>query len=981
MRTEPINATGDENRILYYPDKVAYLRDFNAVTLKLNHPTLKIKSINVTFVAHYGNEQRSFVVNVDGDTATIDLSYFLRELGSGVTIDYISATGTAYYETGQPVTITFIRSESFITSNGYSLPNRQHYTETSVYTPPMSIYKKIHPNAERPAVEFGNTSTIIVNGERIEAGEGFAIEAPEEDCRIDVEVDAVGGYESWRQSSATWTYGATHFWADHVYIDPKSKIGSFITSQLPYFPQTGRFTNDEDRYQYLEPYFYTVGCFFRIEPNTPNVYKILLFTVLNTLDSNAYLITPNEDLFIHTDEYDDFMIIDYNDVRGYKRPTYGIYDEDGRFIQNMDFIFYNDVTGNGHTYDAMGHLVIGLNSPLVVSVPSSQRMGWMLSSLGLTTSPLDYAQNVIPYDYTVADVDSEVGDKYSLRTLLFGAGTTFGCSGSAILRRLFNTTFSPYATLHKIGGTQSSFTWFPNRQQLVSFWNLPQYVPVYALWYFLNIDLESFSRMSLTAVTDSSTLEIYPKSVKMTDNSINTASTTRGVSIIRGKTISAEIPMTYAELEFVDKSKEVVPEDLDKLIRIDGQSVFLYPIPANNGGHLSSAIILRATVNFTDGTSNSVFFDFDGMQLNCNPSNPYSPSTDFPDLPATFYVYFNDGGNELLMFEQTHSWTDAHSSAFSSYLTFTIESTDDSAINMQYYLFPYNCSIPTTLTNDDILPKYALMPSLIGNVGKVFNPDGDDLGCGLIVGGCYISPWNVGRTTVINNVTYPNLPEDTGWFSLFGHENISYPIRKLGTPDTDIYHNYFEYFQSLYNGVEMFYYYDNFWKNSNRKLLTYNGDLSTVVPAPCQEPQSVVIDFSKGSVFSYNLILYSLCDTDQVFWLRYENMDGFERWLPFEIKRRVYENAMGDFKYVTPTQSSINAYPMQSPLSLQEKITCFIGDVPQDCYIEDILYSPYLEGWNWDGSVHFQCVLEENEIVRDSSQELEDFVFNFIKKK
>jgi hypothetical protein len=110
-------------------------------------------------------------------------------------------------------------------------------------------------------------------------------------------------------------------------------------------------------------------------------------------------------------------------------------------------------------------------------------------------------------------------------------------------------------------------------------------------------------------------------------------------------------------------------------------------------------------------------------------------------------------------------------------------------------------------------------------------------------------------------------------------------------------------------------------------------------------------------------------------------MDGFVRWLPFEIKRRVYENTMGDFKFATPMQSVINAYPMQAPLTLQEKITCFIGDVPQDLYIEDILYSPYLTGISFDGTVSFECVVEENEVIRDSSQELEDFVFNFIKKK
>lgn len=989
MRTEPINATGEEREILYYPDSIVFLRDFNAVTLVLNPTAPSIKSINVEFIVYYNHaqNQRKFNVITDGSTATIDLTYFLQELGSGVTIDYVTAGGTVFYENGSNAPINIIRSESFTTSNGYSLPNRQHYTETSVYTPPFSIYHKAHPQSDDVELEFATNQTAVINGERHEGGDSFMLKAPEEDCKINVEVDIVGGFEAWNKSTTSWTYGCTYFWADHVYFEADSVLGKLLENTGTFSPENNHITNMEDKDAPLGNGYFTCGLFFRASPNTPNEYQLLYMSVIEKTDSMPRWYPIDGNYTIRTDEYDDFMIIDYNDVRGYKKPTYGIYNNNtNEQVQSVDFIFYNGFTPNIRDNHAKGHLVIGLNSPFMPTATSSIN-DYVLRLLGISRQRMEYDNNVSPYDYTLSDYrDGGVKGIYSLRTLLFGDGSTVGISGNAFWNHLFSDALT-YATLHRYD--DFNLTLIPRRYQYENnIWvnygfNLPQYTPVYALWFFLNID-HDWQYPLICKIAGSAAVEpaILPYATKLFDNSISIASVTRGASIIKASFTSYVLDVPYGKLNLVNPSQQVHPSIINDNIVVDGQQVYLYPIPANNGGYLSSAIILKTQVLLSDNSIITVFFDHSGNQLICNESDPYSPTSVAPDLPATFYVSFNDIGGRLLSYSnETQEWT-VESSAFSGDITMRLEYRDDSSVNIQYYLFPYNCTIPTTLTNDDVLPKYALMPSQIGNVGKVFDSAGNDLGCGLIVSGCYISPFNVGRTTVFGDVTYQNNPELTGWFSLYNSiVDLSKPIRDILNPDSIIYHNYFDYFQSLYNGREMFYYYDNTWKQTGRGLLTYEGDLSTVVPAPCEVNENTVLDFTKGAVSFYRILLYSLCNTDQVFWLRYENMDGFERWLPFEIKRRVYENTMGDFKYVTPTQSSINAYPMQSPLSLQEKITCFIGDVPQDCYIEDILYSPYLEGWNWDGSVHFQCVLEENEIVRDSSQELEDFVFNFIKKK
>lgn len=1008
MRTSPSNPSQGERCIVYYPEKTVFLRDFNAITLVVNDD---VKNMQITFEVHYNGLTKTFIVNVDSNTATVDLSYFLQQLGAGITIDYVSVSGSyILHLSNTSQNISTLLTDSFTTQNGYSLPNRQHFSETDIYAPPLSVYRADnHPNAEKVELEFATNQVSIINGERHEAGETFDLSAPDEDCKIDVQVDVVGGFEAWRRADAGWAYGCSYFWSNHIFLDINGPVGTMIKTQIlenePYVnPELISFASRLQETDGLTINKFVIGAFFSPDPRQIGRYTIWAFSYIGENKNEWQFIRPSKTLYILTDEYDDFLINDYGDPKGYKQVTYKILDSRFSELQSCDFIFYNHNMYFDGSPTAYGSLFVGLNEPIrALPAPSgSPLLPVILDRLGITSNCWQYDESYKPYDYTLSD-----GQKtYAVKTLYYGRSLVPAVvldrhqALKDIIQDRYNTPTIPVIAVSNIATIHQQGLPADNQQQPlipVAFTYQPRtgLVIPNIIIYTLHSIFRFFRNYNWRIITTISTSPIF--STKLFDNAISANSATLGVSFLNVSYMGVTIPMWYGDLNLLDNKafdgKRIADDQREMRIEVPAENVYMFAIPSNQTKFLSSAIHLRTVLHLVDEVTGeeenvNVWFDFQ--------HNVYTDEQHNDEQHNSFYLQVQNQNLSLLSItepqtlgfyaddEGEHFTGEVTSSAFSEPLKVDITYINDNTQNATYFIFPYNCVIPTTLTNDNILQKYALIPIVVSNVGKGMSPDGDDLGASIIVNEANISPFNVGRSTVIDGQVYQNPPETDGWYCLSSVIEYTYPIQPLNPvylATTGNYHTYRDYFNDLYNGIEMLYYLPSTWKNTNRPLLTYEGDNSTVVPSPCQDAPSTVINFTEGQVASYRIIIYSLCDTDQIFWLKYENMDGFVRWLPFEIKRRVYTTEMGDFKYVTPTQSSINAYPLQAPLSLQEKIVCFIDDVPRGCYIEDILYSPYLEGWNWDGSVHFNCVLEENEITRDSSQELEDFVLTFIKKK
>lgn len=981
-----INTASTAYVTIYYPMQVVFLKDFNSVVVEGIFDTENIKEMSCRLTVFYNknneNLSRAFDVTVEYNTITFDLSYFFREIGSGVTMQSFLIEYTLYGKTNFVGLSQNIIADSYSVTtnaelrNGYSLPNRQHFSETSVYVPNQQVWDKYtNTTGETPHVDFSSNLPVIINGERYAPYETIPISSSDDDCKTVAEVDISGIYDAWKTCNNPSTYGISGIWANHVYIEEGTDLynaifneeiqndlkqnGFIYDSENPY---TYHITREQDAKKVWTENEgnIVVGMILHPIVGRPYAYKLVACSYVGVKNNGSRdvvfesFITQN--IIIKTDRYDDFLSLDYHTKNGMIQPTYMTTINDVG-SGNVTFYIANEYfkSEDGYPANECSFLVRGIYFAVNTSFNYNDWGGDSIIESLLTLLGLRNYTEANTYDYTLVSTDKE--KRFFLHGLSYGWSYTIGQIIGGVFDICFNSDlyacFSEQEILYYLYNEWDGLT-----PQIGSFKgrdDIDCYVPIYNLWWFWNAkDINSggvqITYNSLTFKDFGGNPEwieyVFP--TKIYDNAIATPTFYKGISFFKAAIVFTTLT-------------------IDKLpLTLSPQSLYFFPNPYELGYWRSTDLILQ--------DEGGLYYDVNGsMVQTAEEAGRVSVILKDPTMLISAKLDANDDGVVDLEFgamETNRNWINITS--------LTFYSGDDANSPITYYHFPYNCSMPVALINNDTLFRYMGGLSMTAYAGC---GGGGDKSYRMEVIKYYLNPFNVGRNTVIDGGSHSNPPEIYGWFSLTqekdslceGTENYSVITGGDGA---------FNSYNALYAGLtnndiqEMPFY--RRYKNTDYQLMV---TAPNIITSPCVDSGVVVHDFSKGAISKYNIILYSLCDTDQVFWLRYENMDGFERWLPFEIKRRVYENTMGDFKYVTPTQSSINAYPMQSPLSLQEKITCFIGDVPQDCYIEDILYSPYLEGWNWDGSVHFQCILEENEIVRDSSQELEDFVFNFIKKK
>lgn len=951
----------NQNVTLYYPNEIVYLRDFNSVGIVVNDD---VHNIENGFTAN-------IVITIDGDsitlksytlkgnTITFDISYLLQQYNAGSVISNINATITIGGDT-----ITISETNTCILRNGYSLPNRQHFSETDVYIPPLEVYRAgFDSEATQVEAQFSTTQPVVVNGRRYSKNANITLTA-DAGCTTEVEVVTTAQYNHWLSANNANTYGINTIWIEHVYFDDSDKyFPKLFKAKFPHWNDEWDIVKTEDRFSLLSGNFY-VWCGLILQTtSTIGAYQIIGLTYSNNVDPyyNVVFLPQEERMWVRTDGGDDFLTYDYGHpngivVLGY---NYGHGTEQINMIENqVYFCIYNDYNPliGIHTKSARGSILFGVNSTKVNHDLYTEPAEALRDMLGISINTISRTDDDKHYDYSFHGLyDNMTPIDCELRCLHFGA--TSGFSPLNLYWYNIMTNTSVYASLHQ-SVMDSVLTLFP--ESLGGEIPLEYRTPVYALWKALTYNTSNPLNCTCMAFDDYSTTPRFipftdAVSMKQTDNAISTNPQYLGSSFVT-------LDNYYIRVD--------LQNNILKIPVTNYRPLLLTPNPIGNGSYRSSAFPLFQE----DATGNREFYDENGNVLtNIYTEDPFNPPSDDFDYPIfvtlTLRDMISDIYNAGLIFENVYLSGNRKATLYRN-------PTYQAQKQMSAYYFPYNCSMPPYICEQEPLKHYSIQYQQVDWIIDVYTAV-------LCTNRCVVSPFNVGRTVFygINEQVYQTA-NTTGTFSNERPLNTPPLTTVIRAEDGQPYTNAILFQNDLLSSLAVYSELDI--SINGRRIVSTPDDGTYVISSPCTKQDGVYHSATRGRIFDYTIVLNSICDADNVFWLKYENMDGFVRWLPFEIKRQTYTNEVGEINFVKPfalTGGNISSYPLQSPLSFSEKIVCYIGDVPAGCYIEDILYSPYLIGYSSDGSVEFSLVLEENEIVRDITRNVEDFVFTFIKKR
>jgi hypothetical protein len=148
----------------------------------------------------------------------------------------------------------------------------------------------------------------------------------------------------------------------------------------------------------------------------------------------------------------------------------------------------------------------------------------------------------------------------------------------------------------------------------------------------------------------------------------------------------------------------------------------------------------------------------------------------------------------------------------------------------------------------------------------------------------------------------------------------------------------------------------------------------------CIQHKKIYLDDEMGTPTKYNIITNQLCEgQNTVMWIRYQNTDGFERWLYGKVINKEFSTDNMKVGGIYPKENAIMQVPIYHTSGFAEKIKLAFCDIPKHCYIEDILQSPFIEIINYTGTTRYYAALEETSIVRND-EPYQDFVLTFVKK-
>lgn len=998
---------------VYFPDIRVFKKDFNAITVE-NKDSVEADRIEVVATAYQSDGQtRTFRIETLANMATLDLSNYILSLPAGVNIDSVDVV-VRLFKSGSGFSDTQVYHEqnynlvNFKVSGGYSLPNRDHFSETSVYMPRQEVYEAATGLNSSRVVEFGSPGVVTIDNKKYQPNSTIELGMDgSSDCTKEVHVDILSNYTSWQTEKTSWSYGVDNIWMSHVFVENLEsfkQLEELVNYHLKDVigPETGIAWQlfdehiqedgtpvDNDDFSLFPENKLMLGFVLEAMDNPANTWRIAMLTYINSNYFFAINVAPEYDLFVNTDilSYDMNYAGDKIGHSATIRDTL-YYNPDKPTVDFMSYV--SDARTHNETYFNRLYL-FGINTQRGRDVSFSKRLGLTLYDYDLTYRSL--------YDYTCRParglfvnfdmglhtikigtmsalyvpafkrkLNELEGLRTSLQNQLDAAITAENTFLANSLRRQLLDTDTPYyeeqefadvisivctvgdvyATLHtRAGGIWPIYIPMcyesPTSQARIMSamsWEDRPFCVIHLLWSFLNMDMANAIDLRGVSSSDIDRLQsISINSRKNTDNTITSPPELYGASF-------ASIGFTNI---YADVLSGIYNIDLDLL---------LFPAIQQDG----SIVWYSQRVSALSAGGNRAVFSivFSGN------SSEYLRDIVFGNYISTenFVLTNNDG-----------IYIPAISPISSIRIT-TVFKLYGNLVSAYY--FPYNCTMGAMKKNDggcgNVFWNWMMAPS------KITARRYQDESVELIPEIVYFNPFNVGRTVSCDNT--PILQQSSQFFSLTydnvanfpQHYGITYfSDRRLENSLHDLYFNI--------KSDEAYTMLSNRLVYTQDPTIDYDSD-AVCIGSPCvQLEQNFSTDFLSGNASSYNIILNDECNNNSILWLNYENMDGYSRWLPLEVKKRTYANTMGDYRFVQPTYSGVNAYPLQAPLEFSEKITCFIANVPKTLYIEDVLNSPYLTAYNAFGTKKFDCVIEENEFVRDEDEDFQDFVITLIKKK
>lgn len=907
---------------VYYPDIHVYKKDFNAITFK-NTDTAPAKKIIMSIHVFFSDSSDSIIsVEAYGDTATIDASRLFLSKPDGIQITSIEVSVSVFAESifsdGSTRHDSTYVLTNFVLTEGFSLPNRQHYSESQVYVPPQLVFEASEGEGVAPYAEFSSNYVVEINGKKYYPNETIKLQPDGKDCVSSFNARVLSNYNSWAPTKATWAYGVSSIWISDidtmnshsdflVFVDEIFAKNDFDINFRPI--QSQNMISFDQWYEsqslvgiILEPLVDRVGwyeivaltAFTKRNPGVTDPYlEFNVFPVRHTrANDRRYLVKTN------------ILFTDFAYSAGIYQTLNFSTDEGDTTVPIQAAL--SSITGSTFVPKVVA---FAINSPTctinqddTISHPTFQdRMG-----NGVAT------ENT--YDYQFATTSGRLA-QYSLSALCYGR---FSESFSAIILESFGSDFFKKAfkvndiILFAHGSTSNISTevLFPDggfiKRDLTS-------VPVGALWVILNTNMLDAEQLSIV-YENQQTQRCSYTGYKSTSYTLQTPAVGLGVSFFT----------TYIYLiNFA-------------------HYVTFFVVPRGDD-------ILLTSSKFE--VSNSIYM--------------IQASITDPDV---YNAILNRNSGENLTLEANITVNNGLE------LTDKIE-IDFATTDLSLYRFPYNCTNSVMLLNtDDRYNQYMM------DLSKVTVKKNSDNVLYLAPEIYYFSPMNVGRPPYANNgMIIENRPESDFFVIKNNANELDYNNRIRLYTDFSGDLDYVSYYERMKAGEAV-----EYWTNQPVTMgvikQTQAGDNNVCIAEPCSKQTNSSQDFINGARSNYSLMLYSQCDSDKVFWLKYINMDGLIRWCPAIVKQKKYINNNPTLKQVYPSEFTINAFPVQAPVSLSEEIVVLISDIPKGMYIEDILYSPYIMGYSSDGQNYFYCAIKETEIVRDEDAETEDFVLTLIKK-
>lgn len=932
-----------------------YLKDANFVTLKSEAVGRKVVYSQYT-VGFDGDILKTYKAQVYGDILIINIGSLFTQLDlsyqemQNLYLNRISVIGNITCDDG--TTATFNTSigfgQTFKVYDGYTLPNRSHGTDTAGFVPPEDIGD--------PCISMLSTVDCLVsNGKEtpylVEGGNLFSVCKPEDGCMSVVDVTKLVMDKPWDTLDTSWTFGINAIIIDRVVVENDNfGITKILTDE-----------GFDDNFIFS---MYSPLSVILTPTSDVGVWRVQFFS--NRVDDGQRHI-------IMMDKYNGYMF--YLKEEGDRSLFAQDWGDHNYAVTAPQFKIYYAPIWNGTGFDIYDYTpvdftlrpYVGYDDNTYSDVnPSYETFyGRPLCAIRYFTAMGFYNTNRYDYDYVV-HIDNYGGFDAYANCWMFGNHLNYSSAKDPEMN-WFLTNMDAiyfYGTVSEVGcGLMTLYSYDENIQpanynEFYSIEILNKYGRKllvhnslwYHLWCFFNSDLARNPELHLWSWDDLSHQFI----IRLTGSRYYK----------KNIDVAAKLPEWAMGIPIIDMYKVETTLKLadETILVVPTRDLIFYPVysfPDAYGNILPT--YKTSLIKLTDGIN---FYHYDGTTCAEEDADFVRITFDAANYVNVFYNFYYTGNDLMLGYNIANNFEGVGGVGCQYFRIFG----DEYATYGGFSFMPFVCGVPFVQKRESANSAQFSRVNLVTESGT-HNPDYNYPHQILQIERYYDTFTNIGNFGQVqtSNISKgytgndKNLTLNTYTLSRF--VNIDDLYSQMGWAKT----LHIENFNSYGAVIEEPY--------------LYVGDGSFVIMSGCADTQNAGGDIVNGAVTNYTAYAFDTCSMNKVVWIKYKNMDGLWRYLPAEIMEQSYTNQRQDLQRLTPSLSPINAYPLWKPYGLVEKITVFVGNIPQEMHIEDMLYSTPLMLYSHDGEFPIYVALEEDTITRNLREDSENFVLHFIKKQ